>query len=116
MMCMRCWLLCVEFVCRFGFVVCVGRWVQIVVVMMCCCFLFVVLLVFVVGWVVVVGLVLCIVVQVGMLFKFNFGGDGLFGFCVEYVYVLQCVDLCLLFSGFEELLLLMCIEVDFVVE
>lgn len=54
--------------------------------------------------------------QAGMTLKFNLGGDGPPGFCVDYAHALQRVDAGLSFTGLEEALPLMRIEADLAAE
>ncbi len=68
------------------------------------------------GRAVAVGPALRTAAQAGMSLKFNLGGDGPPGFCVEYAHALQRADPRLLFSGFEESLPLMRIEADLAAE
>lgn len=54
--------------------------------------------------------------QAGMTLKFNAGGDGPQGFCIDYVRALQRVDPGLQFSGLEDATPLMRIESDLAAE
>lgn len=56
------------------------------------------------------------VAQAGMGLKFNLGGDGPQGFCVDYIRALQRADPGLQFSGLDEALPLMRIESDLAAE
>lgn len=54
--------------------------------------------------------------QTGVALKFNAGGDGPQGFCVDYVRALQRIDPGLQFSGLDEAMPLMRIESDLATE
>jgi hypothetical protein len=54
--------------------------------------------------------------QSGMTLKFNAGGDGPPGFCIDYVRALQRVDPGLQFSGLDDAMPLMRIESDLAAE
>ncbi len=56
------------------------------------------------------------VAQAGMTLKFNVGGDGPQGFCVDYIRALQRADPGLQFGGLEDALPLMRIESDLAAE
>lgn len=62
------------------------------------------------------GEMLRTVAQAGMSLKFNLGGDGPPGFCVDYIRALQRMDTGLQFNGLDEALPLMRIESDLAAE
>lgn len=62
------------------------------------------------------GDVLRTAAQAGMALKFNVGGDGPPGFCVDYIQALQRADPGLLFSGLDEALPMPRIESDLATE
>jgi polar amino acid transport system substrate-binding protein len=62
------------------------------------------------------GEVLRTAAQSGMNLKFNLGGDGPPGFCVDYIHALQRTDPGLQFSGLDEALPLTRIESDLAAE